>query len=111
MDFSISQEVFYVIASISLSLITVFLCWALYEIATLVKKGNHVVDEADAKIHEIEASARGLLERVTNLTNYAGLLGEGVKTIIGYIKTKHAGGDFGNENDEEEPKKKKRREK
>ncbi len=109
MDLSISREVYYVVASICLGLITVFLCWALYEIARLVKRANHVVDEADTKIHELEASARGLLEKVTNLTSYASLFGEGVKTVMGYVQAKK-GIDLDEMDDEEgdEPEKKKR---
>jgi len=109
MDLSISREVYYVVASICLGLITIFLCWALYEIATLVKRANHVVDEADEKIHEIEASARGLLDRITNITSYAHLLGEGMKTVMGYIQAKN-GIDL-EEMDEEPVKKKKRKRK
>lgn len=109
MDLSISHEVYYVVASICFGLITIFLCWALYEIATLVKRANHIVDEADEKIHEIEASARGLLDRVTNITSYAHLLGEGAKTVIGYIQAKNGIGL--DEIDEEPAKKEKRRKK
>ncbi len=108
MDLSTSREVYYIVASISLGLITIFLCWALYEIARLVKKANHIVDEADEKLHELEASARGLLERVTNLTSYASLFGEGIKTVIGYVQAKK-GMDLEEMDEEEEPPKKKRR--
>lgn len=109
MDLSLSREVYYAIASGCLFLITVFLCWALFEVARLFRRANHLVDEADAKLHEVEASVRALLERITNITSYASLIGEGVKTVLGYIQAKS---DIDWEDlPEEEPKRKKRKKK
>ena len=110
MDFSSSREVYYLVASVCLLVITIFLSWALFEVARLFRRGNHLVDEADTKLHELEASAKSLLERITSFTNYAGILGEGIKTAMGYIKAK---GDVEMEemDDEEESKHKKRRRK
>lgn len=102
-----SQEVWYVVASVCFVAITVFLCWALFEVARLFRRANHLVDEADSKLHELESQAKALIERVTNITSYASLIGEGVKTVIGYVKAKN---DMGWEDlEEEEPKKKRRK--
>ena len=110
MDISTSREVWYIIASVCFAMITVFLCWALFEIARLVRRANHLVDEADTKLHELESQAKALIERATSITNYASLIGEGVKTVIGYVRAKSEMG-WEDLEEEEDSKKKKRRKK
>lgn len=50
MNLATTQDLFYLIGAISLVLITVFLCWALYEIARLGKQVNEVMQETRDKI-------------------------------------------------------------
>lgn len=107
MDLSISREVYYLIAAICFLVITIFLCWALFEVARLFRRANHLVDEADTKLHEIESTIRGLLERITSFTSYAAILGEGIKSIMGYLTAK--AGEGLEEIEEEHDKKKKRK--
>jgi hypothetical protein len=109
MDLSTTRELYYLVGSVCLLLITIFLCWALFEVARLFRRANHLVDEADTKLHEIEASARGLLERITSFTSYASILGEGIKSIMGYLSAKTETALEDMEDDEEEGKKKKRK--
>jgi hypothetical protein len=83
-----TQELLYVILIIATSLVTGFLCWALYELATLLHKANRVVDETAQKISRIEHMIIDLKDKLTHSVNYLGLLAEGGKALLTMFQRK-----------------------
>ncbi|PIP60926.1 hypothetical protein COX00_00580 [Candidatus Uhrbacteria bacterium CG22_combo_CG10-13_8_21_14_all_47_17] len=83
-----SQDLFYLVAAISLLWVTFFLCWALYEVARLFRRGNALVDDAEEKIQIVEDAVTGVVEKVTNASNYFSILGEVAKSGIAMIQSK-----------------------
>ncbi len=107
-----SQDLFYLVAAISLLWVTCFLCWALYEVARLVRRGNALVDDAEEKIRIVEDAITGVVEKVTNASNYFSILGEVVKSGVAMIQSRlQDGGDDGDEIPEMKEKKNIRRKK
>lgn len=104
MFISTSQELFYFVAAICIVWVSGFLCWALYEIGRLFRQGNEVVEDTREKVEAVEEAVSGAVEKLTNVSNYLNILGEGGKLLLG--KMMHEG-----EEEEEEPRHKKKKSK
>ncbi|MFA5935429.1 MAG: hypothetical protein WC787_01050 [Patescibacteria group bacterium] len=103
-----TQEIFYLVASIALGGVAIFLCWALYEVATLLRKANTVVTETQEKIVRIERGVMAVKERLESSVGYLGILAEGGKAMLGMLQSRWK--DRGEEDeDEEDPKPRKKK--
>lgn len=98
-----SQDLFYLVAAIALLWITFFLCWALYEVARLFRRGNALVDEAEEKLHMVEEAVTGVVDKVTNLSNYFSILGEIAKSGIAMVQSRWGEGHHESHDDDELP--------
>ncbi len=83
-----ARELFYFVASIALAWVAVLLCWALYEVATLLRRSNQIVDDVQQKISNVERFADHLKETLMNPLSYAGLLAGGGKALWALFKDK-----------------------
>jgi hypothetical protein len=79
------QDLFYLVAAVCLVWITVFLCWALFEIGRLGKQANDVVSDTREKIGRVEDAASNLVEKLTSVSSYVGLIAEWGKQLAGYV--------------------------
>lgn len=79
------QDIFYLVAAVCLVWITVFLCWALFEIGRLGKQANDVVSDTREKIDRVEDVASNLIEKLTSVSSYVGLIAEWGKQLAGYV--------------------------
>lgn len=92
LSFATVQDLFYLIAAVCLVWITVFLCWALYQIGKLGEQANDVVSDTREKIERVEDVAESLVEKLTSLSSYVGLIGEWGKQIAGFVGDKKSDG-------------------
>ena len=102
MFISTSQELFYFVAAICLVWVSGFLCWALFEIARLFRQGNEVVEDTREKVEALEDAVTGAVEKLTNVSSYLNVLGEGGKLLLGKMMSTE-------DEDEEEPRHKKKK--
>lgn len=101
MTLSSTNDLFYLVATIVIIWVAVFLCWALYELATLLRQGNKVVGETREKIARVETAAMAIRERVESTLSYFGTFAEIGKTAMSFFKSR--------EEEKEVPKKKGKR--
>ncbi|MFA6429053.1 MAG: hypothetical protein WCV84_00975 [Patescibacteria group bacterium] len=81
-----TQDTFYLVASICLALITIFLVWGLYELARLVHQTNDMVDDTRNKIERLETALITIGERFASVSQYVGLIAAGAKEVIGMVR-------------------------
>lgn len=88
-----TREILFIVLTVAIGGVAVLLCWALFELATLLRKANHVVQEAEQKIIRIEHGVMALKERVESSVNYLGILAEGGKAVMSIVKSRFQADD------------------
>lgn len=102
-----TRDILFIVLTVAVGGVAVLLCWALFELATLLRKANHVVQETEQKIIRIEHGIVALKERVESSVNYLGILAEGGKAVMSMLKSRFQADDE-EEMDDVSPKKKKK---
>ena len=80
-----AQQLLYLVGAICLLWVTGFLCWALYETARLMRKANEVVTETQDRLHEIETFVDDIVDKVSSLSSYFGILSSVGGKVMGMI--------------------------
>ncbi len=88
MPLSTTQDLFFLIAAISLLAVSGMLTWVLYEWARLGKQTNELVLESRKKLTLIEGVVDELLERVQSITAMMGSLSSIAETVLGFVSRK-----------------------
>ncbi len=88
MTLSSTNDLFFLVATIVIIWVAVFLCWALYELATLLRQGNKVVGETREKIARVENAAMAIRERLESTLSYFGTFAEIGKTAMSFFKAR-----------------------
>jgi hypothetical protein len=106
-----TRDVLFFVSSVVLVWVGGFLCWSLYELATLLRKANRVVDETEEKILRVERAVMAVKEKVESSLSYMGILAEGGKALMGLIGSRKAAREEDEEEEDEEvvPKTKKKK--
>lgn len=91
-----SQDLFYIILSIAVLWFTIFLCFALYQIARMVKNANKVVETLTEKLEMINEAVDTVRNSLDGLTGKMGLVstmlaGLVEKVIVGKIQRAMSG--------------------
>ena len=82
MTLDTTKDLFYLVLSISVSWVAVFLCWGLYEMARMLHQANAAVSEAREKFNRLEKAIVSIKERLESSVGYLGMLAEGGKSLI-----------------------------
>jgi biopolymer transport protein ExbB/TolQ len=80
-----TQETLYIVLSVAIVCVTVFLCWALYELATFLRRSNRIVDEVERKVQHVQESLSNIKDRFEQVAGYASMLLEGGKTVASFL--------------------------
>lgn len=83
-----SLVIFYLVAAIAVGGVAVFLCWALYEVATFFHQTNTAVKEAREKIGRLERAILSIKDRLESSVSYLGMLAEGGKSLLSFLHTR-----------------------
>ena len=86
MFFSTTQEVWYSVASICLTAITIFLCLALYRLMHVLGQVDSLLTMMREKATSLEETVELLAERFTSISGYASLVTEGGKKLFSLLK-------------------------
>lgn len=81
-----TQDILFLSLSVAAIFITIFLCWALYELATLLRRSNEIVADVQLRIAQIEQMAVSVKEKILNPLSYLGVLAGGGKTVFSMLK-------------------------
>jgi uncharacterized membrane protein len=106
MNIVTTQDLFFLILAIVTGGVGIFLCWAMYEVASMLHQGNEMVTETREKISRIEDAISNLKDRFESSTNYLGMLAKGGKAIMAHFSKSQ---DDEEDEDEEEVRPKRRR--
>lgn len=85
-----TKDILFVVLSVGSVWITAFLCWALYELATFLRRSNRIVDDVQRKIRQVEDTATAIKEKLINPLSYMGLLAGGGKSLFSMFKKRQA---------------------
>lgn len=83
-----TNDLFFLVATIVIVWVAVFLCWALYELATLLRQGNKVVGETREKIARVESAALAMRDRLESTLSYFGTFAEIGKTAMSFFRSR-----------------------
>ena len=81
-----AQDLLYLIGSVALLFITIFLCWALYEIARLARQGNEIIGETREKAARVEQTLIHLAEKMGAASQYLGLLATAARELFSWLR-------------------------
>lgn len=76
-----TKQLLYFVLSISVIWTTFFLCWALYELATLSRRARSIVDEAAQRVTRLEETWEAWKEKLVNPLTYMNALVGGGKGL------------------------------
>jgi hypothetical protein len=88
MSIATSQDLFFLILAIVTGGIGIFLCWALYEVARMLRQANEVVTETRERMTRIENAVTHLKEKLETSFSYFGAVAEGGKALLSFLKSK-----------------------
>ena len=77
-----SHDLWYVVASVCFIFITIFLCWALYELIKLLRQTDEMVSETRERVNAVEEGVMSIVDKMTSAVGYMGLLAEGGKQLL-----------------------------
>lgn len=83
---SSTVDILYIVLAVAAVWITVFLCWALFEVATLVRRANRIVNDATEKLSRVEKVIVAAKEKLENSAKYLGILAEGGRAVVSMFK-------------------------
>lgn len=101
------QDLLMLVLTIAVAWVAVFLCWALFEAAKLLRQANSVVTDAREKISRLERAALMIKDKLESSVNYLGLLAEGGRALLTMFTKRHGGSS--SDEEEEMPKGKKKK--
>ncbi len=85
------QDIWYIVASICLVAITIFLCLVLYRLLSVLRQADEIVATTREKISAVEEMVETLVERFTSLSGYAALVSEGGRKLLSLIGDRASG--------------------
>ena len=88
MSIETSKDLFYLVLSIATGGASIFLCWALYEVAKMLHQANAVVTETREKLNRLEKAIVAIKEKLESSVNYLGMLAEGGRSLLSFLHTK-----------------------
>lgn len=77
-----SKDLLYVIISLSVLLLTVFSCWAIYYLARILQQSFQIIKEMRDRLHKVDEIMSSLKEKIDHSASYLMLIGEGVKKLV-----------------------------
>ncbi len=80
-----SQDILWLSIAFAVVLVSVFLAWMMYYIIMMLRDIRIMVHETRERLDRLEAFIKGVGEKAESLFNIAPMIGEGIKTAVGYI--------------------------
>ena len=78
-------DILYIVLSIGVVWVVVFLCWALYECASLLRKGNQIVERATERVTKIENALVSFKEKFGLSSQVFGVGIAAAKTFMHFV--------------------------
>jgi len=92
-----SKDALNIAIAVSVVGFTIFVCWAIYYFAMILRQGFNIFKEMRERLHKVDEVIKTLKEKIEHSTSYLLLIGEGVKKLVEVAKN-YAGKDTAEEN-------------
>jgi TRAP-type C4-dicarboxylate transport system permease small subunit len=90
-----SKDLLNLVLALCIAVFTFFLCWGLYYMVMMLKKGNealkeisHLVASIKEKIEKVEKLIDAWEEKISHSVSYVPLLFKGISELIDFFKKK-----------------------
>jgi|SRR3989338_3129214 len=83
-----SKDLLYMAISLAVLLLTVFSCWAIYYLARILQQSFQIVKEMRDRLHKVDTVIDAVKEKIEHSASYLLLIGEGIKTLVGIMKSR-----------------------
>jgi len=83
-----SQDLLFIVLSIAIVWVTVFLCWALYRLAIFLRNLNSTTIEVNSKIVAIDEWFEMTKQRVAHTFSFMSTVSQGVEAALGLLKAR-----------------------
>jgi hypothetical protein len=90
--FETSKDLLNIVLAASVLLFTVFVCWAVYYFAQIMRQMFKIIAEMRARINKIDELIKVFREKIEHSTSYLLLIGEGIKKLV-EIAGSYTGGE------------------
>ncbi|MEK9183128.1 MAG: hypothetical protein AAB849_01315 [Patescibacteria group bacterium] len=86
-----SKDLLYIVLSFSVLWVTVFLCWLIYYLVSILRNANDMVEELRERFRGIEDAIRSIRDKMEHATSTLGFVSEGVMRLIQYFISRGKG--------------------
>jgi predicted PurR-regulated permease PerM len=77
-----SRDLLNIVIAASIFLFTVFVCWAIYYFAQILRQTFKIISEMRGRLQKIDEFIKMLKDKIDHSTSYLLLIGEGVKKLV-----------------------------
>ena len=86
-----SKDLLYIVLSFAVLWITVFLCWLIYYLVSILRNANEMVEELRERFRGIEDAIRSIRDKMEHATSTLSFVSEGVMRLIQYFISRGKG--------------------
>ena len=80
--FSSSQDLLYIVLSLSILWFTIFLCWLLYQAARVLKNANDIIENLSHKLELISEAVEFIRKKIDNVSSHMGIVSTTLSGIV-----------------------------
>lgn len=102
-----SKDLLYIVLSFCILWLTVFLCWLIYYMVSILRGASNMIEEMRERFRGIEEAIRGMRDKMEHATASFAFVSEGIIKLIQYFVSKKK--NIEDEIEEIEEKKKRKR--
>lgn len=80
--FSTSQDLLYIVLSLSILWFTVFLCWLLYQAARVLRNANEIIEDLTQKLELIGNAIDFIGKKIEGISSSAGVVSKMMTGLV-----------------------------
>jgi len=80
-----SKDLLYIVLSFSILWLTVFLCWLIYYLVSILRGANNMMEELRDRFRGIEEAIRTMRDKMEHATTSFAFVSEGIVKLIQYF--------------------------
>jgi len=84
-----TKDILYIVISFCILWFTIFVCWAIYYVAMILRESKKIIADVRKKIELIESLIIALKEKLEHTSSHMKLLVETIANVADFIKEKH----------------------
>lgn len=81
--FDTSKDILFVVLAFASIWVAIFLCWALYYCARILRNANEMVEEVKEHAHRLDEAVRSIRERMEKMSGAFSIVAAGITKIVG----------------------------